>query len=70
MLDAEGQARVLRNVLSECEGRTVIWVTNRLTGGREFDQIIVMKGGKVSEQGSFDNLSEAGGNIATLLDVA
>lgn len=70
VLDADGQARVLRNVLAESEGRTVIWVTNRLAGGREFDQIAVMKGGKVTERGNFDQLSDAGGTLARLLDVA
>jgi ABC-type multidrug transport system fused ATPase/permease subunit len=45
-------------------------VTNRLAGGRAFDRIVVMKGGTVAEQGSFDDLSDAGGNFARLLDVA
>jgi ABC-type multidrug transport system fused ATPase/permease subunit len=56
MLDADSQARVLRNVLAESENRTVVWVTNRLVGGRDFDQIAVMKGGKVTESGSFSRL--------------
>jgi ABC-type dipeptide/oligopeptide/nickel transport system ATPase subunit len=70
MLDADGQKRILGNVLTECDGRTVVWVTNRLAGGRAFDRIVVMKGGTVAEQGSFDDLSDAGGNFARLLDVA
>jgi ABC-type multidrug transport system fused ATPase/permease subunit len=45
-------------------------VTNRLVAGREFDQIAVMKDGRVTERGSFDKLAEAGGNAARLLDVA
>jgi ABC-type multidrug transport system fused ATPase/permease subunit len=56
-------------VLAECRGRTVFWVTNRLAAGRQFDQIIVMKDGKVAEQGSFESL-ESGGNLSRLLDVA
>jgi len=70
VLDAQSQGRVLQNVLKESQDRTVIWVTNRLAAGREFDRIAVMKGGKVTETGSFDSLSEAGGNFARLLDVA
>jgi ABC-type multidrug transport system fused ATPase/permease subunit len=67
--DAQSQRRVLQNVLAECRGRTVVWVTNRLAAGRQFDQIIVMKDGKVAEQGSFETL-ESGGNLSRLLDVA
>ena len=70
VFDAQSQRRVLHNVLAECQGRIVVWVTNRLVAGREFDQIIVMKDGKVAEQGSFETLSEAGGNLSRLLDVA
>jgi ABC-type transport system involved in cytochrome bd biosynthesis fused ATPase/permease subunit len=67
--DAQSQRRVLQSVLAECRGRTVFWVTNRLAAGRQFDQIIVMKDGKVAEQGSFESL-ESGGNLSRLLDVA
>ncbi|MEM9682403.1 MAG: ABC transporter ATP-binding protein, partial [Pseudomonadota bacterium] len=70
VLDAQSQRRVLHNVLEESRGRTVVWVTNRLVAGREFDQIVVMKAGKVTEQGSFEKLCEAGGNLSRLLDVA
>ncbi|MGH6620425.1 MAG: ABC transporter transmembrane domain-containing protein [Alphaproteobacteria bacterium] len=68
--DAQSQRRVLHNVLAESRGRAVIWVTNRLVAGREFDQIVVMKDGKVAEQGSFDKLAGPGGNLSRLLDVA
>ncbi|MGH6620358.1 MAG: hypothetical protein ACREF6_12515, partial [Alphaproteobacteria bacterium] len=68
--DAQSQRRVLHNVLAESRGRAVIWVTNRLVAGREFDQIVVMKDGKVAEQGSFDKLAGSGGNLSRLLDVA
>ena len=70
VLDAQSQRRVLHNVLEESRGRTVVWVTNRLAAGREFDQIVVMKAGKITEQGSFETLCEAGGNLSRLLDVA
>ena len=70
VLDDESQRRVLHNVMAESRGRTVVWVTNRLVAGREFDQIAVMKDGKVAERGSFEKLAEAGGNAARLLDVA
>ncbi len=70
VLDDESQRRVLQNVLEESRGRTVLWVTNRLVAGRAFDQIAVMKDGKVTERGSYEKLAEAGGNAARLLDVA
>jgi ABC-type multidrug transport system fused ATPase/permease subunit len=70
VFDAQSQRRVLHNVLAESRGRSVIWVTNRLVAGREFDQIVVMKDGKVAEQGSFEKLAGSGGNLSRLLDVA
>ena len=70
VLDAQSQARVLHNVLAESDGRTVVWVANRLFAGNEFDQIAVMKGGKVVQQGTFETLTKAGEYVARLLDVA
>jgi ABC-type multidrug transport system fused ATPase/permease subunit len=68
--DAQSQRRVLHNVLAESRGRTVVWVTNRLVAGRAFDQIVVMKNGRVAEQGGFETLAGSGGDLSHLLDVA
>jgi putative ABC transport system ATP-binding protein len=70
VFDAQTQRRVLHNVLTESRGRTVVWVTNRLVAGRAFDQIVVMKDGRVAEQGSFETLAAPGGDLSHLLDVA
>lgn len=68
--DAHGQDRILNAVLAERRGRGLIWVVNRLVGGDRFDQIVVMKDGKVVEQGSYAALAESGKTLDTLLQVA
>ena len=51
-LDSAAQARIMRNILHEFKGRGVIWALHDPDVAKEFDHILVMKGGKVAEQGS------------------
>ncbi|MHA2101090.1 MAG: ABC transporter ATP-binding protein [Candidatus Kariarchaeaceae archaeon] len=50
------------------EGRTSIIIAHRLSTVRNVDRIIVLKDGKIIEQGNHDNLLLAGGHYAELYD--
>jgi ATP-binding cassette subfamily B protein/subfamily B ATP-binding cassette protein MsbA len=59
-LDAETEARIMR-YLRGLKDMTVILVAHRLSTVRSADQIVVLAGGKIAEQGSHDALLEQKG---------
>lgn len=59
-LDDATQKRILKNLLEEFSGRTLIWLVHRASLGEEFEQILVMEGGRVVEQGAFEELDRPG----------
>ncbi|GLY17682.1 multidrug ABC transporter permease [Kineosporia sp. NBRC 101677] len=60
-------ARLLeRSALQALEGRTAVVVAHRLTQAVTADRIVVMEAGRVAEQGSHQELLDAGGIYAQL----
>ena len=59
-LDDATQKRILKNLLEEFRGRTLIWLVHRASLAQEFEKILVMEGGKVVEQGDFEELDRPG----------
>ena len=70
-LDAE-TARTVTDSILNLKGLTRVVVTHRLEPSalRRYDGIIVMKNGRVSEQGSFDGLMEAKNQFYALFVLA
>ncbi len=66
-LDAVSQNKVMENILKAREGQGVIWILNRVADAKYFDNIIVLKSGRVSETGTFEELSNADGDFQALL---
>ncbi len=61
--------RLIANTLEKVgTGRTTIAVTHRLTSIVDFDRIFVVVAGRIVEQGTHDELVQAGGTYAQLWD--
>jgi ABC-type multidrug transport system fused ATPase/permease subunit len=60
-LDVENEHLVLEALDQLSAGRTVLIVTHRMADVEKADRILVMSGGRIVEQGTFDELSAAGG---------
>lgn len=59
-LDAASQSAILRNLVAEFSGRSLIWAVHRASMARAFDRVVVMRSGRVVEQGSFEELDREG----------
>ncbi len=55
-VDARAEREVLKNIRREMAGRTVIFISHRVSTVMECDSIIVLEGGKIVEQGSHREL--------------
>lgn len=66
-VDVHTEGAILRNLDKELAGRTVLWITHRLTSLRGVDRIAVLEGGRIVEEGDFETLVAAGGPFARML---
>jgi ABC-type multidrug transport system fused ATPase/permease subunit len=67
-LDVESEAEVLHALDKLIVGRTVILISHRLSTLGHVDEIVVLKEGRIVEQGSFKELKRRGGVFAELLE--
>ena len=65
-LDYDTEASVCRNLQDQLRGKTVFFITHRLSTVRHADQIVLMHQGKISEKGTHAELMALGGRYATL----
>ncbi|WP_323989518.1 type I secretion system permease/ATPase [Nguyenibacter sp. L1] len=65
-LDYESERIVQHNLRTICKGRTVFIVAHRLSTVRHADRIIVLKDGRLVEQGSHDEFLRHEGHYAAL----
>jgi len=66
-LDVEAEAEVMRALDQLVSGRTVLMISHRLITLGKVDEIIVLKDGRVAEQGTYQDLKRKGGVFAALL---
>lgn len=67
-VDTFSEERVQAAVSTAMAGRTAIVVAHRLSTIQEVDRIVVLKNGRVAEQGSHEQLLAAGGLYRTLYE--
>lgn len=66
-LDVEAEAEVMHALDQLVVGRTVLMISHRLSTLGQVDEIIVLKDGRIAEQGTYKDLRRAGGVFAGLL---
>lgn len=66
-LDAHSEQRVMQALTAAAMRQTTLMVTHQLEELTDWDAIWVMQDGQIVEQGSYRELSNAGGAFATLL---
>ncbi len=69
-LDVEAEAEVMHALDTLVKGRTVLMISHRLSTLGNVDDIIVLKDGRIVEQGTFKELKKKGGVFAGLLERA
>jgi ABC-type multidrug transport system fused ATPase/permease subunit len=67
-LDVEAEAEVMHALDKLVVGRTVLMISHRLSTLGNVDEIIVLKDGRVVEQGAFKDLKRQNGIFAALLE--
>ena len=65
-LDSETEALIMQGLERLTAGRTTFIIAHRLATVRKADVIVVLRDGRVVEQGNFDALMEARGAFASL----
>ena len=65
-LDYDTEATVCQNLQRALTGKTVFFITHRLSTVRKADRIILMHQGKIAEQGTHEELIVKGGRYSTL----
>jgi energy-coupling factor transporter ATP-binding protein EcfA2/sulfur carrier protein ThiS len=67
-LDVESEAEVMHALDQLVVGRTVLMISHRLSTLGNVDEIIVLKDGRIVEQGTYKELKRRGGVFAGLLE--
>jgi ABC-type multidrug transport system fused ATPase/permease subunit len=69
ILDGATQGVVMSKILKEFEGRTVVWILHRADLARQFDQVLVMQGGRIAERGAYSDLDKENSLMRELINV-
>jgi ATP-binding cassette subfamily B protein/subfamily B ATP-binding cassette protein MsbA len=65
-VDAETEALIMEGLRQLTAGRTTFIIAHRLSTVRQADLIVVVRGGRIVEQGTFDGLMRRQGDFAKL----
>ena len=65
-LDGETEALIMQGLERLTAGRTTFIIAHRLSTIRKADLIVVLRDGRIAEQGTFETLMDGGGSFASL----
>lgn len=68
-LDAEAEDKIFKNFESISDGKACIMISHRISSARMSNKIIVLDDGKITEQGTHDELISFGGLYAKLYNL-
>jgi ABC-type multidrug transport system fused ATPase/permease subunit len=68
-LDARAEVEVYRHFRDMSQGRSVLFISHRLGSARLADRILVLEGGRISEEGNHDDLMQYGGRYAQMFSI-
>jgi ABC-type multidrug transport system fused ATPase/permease subunit len=66
-LDSAAQSKILSSLPEEFAGRCLVWSLHRASLAKSFDRVLVMRGGRVVEQGTYADLDREGTYFRELL---
>ena len=66
-LDSASQGKIMTNLRQEFAGRGLVWSLHRADLAQDFDKVLVMRRGKVIEQGTFAELNHDGTHLNEML---
>ena len=66
-LDGAAQAKLVQDLKKEFEGRGLIWVLHRAGLARQFQEVVVMSGGRLVAQGPLGELDKPGTHLTMLM---
>ncbi|MBT3372769.1 MAG: ABC transporter ATP-binding protein [Rhodospirillaceae bacterium] len=66
-LDSAAQAAIMEALLADFEGRCLIWSVQRASMAAGFDEILVMRQGRLMERGTYADLSQSNDYVKELL---
>ena len=68
-LDARSELTVFRRFAELTEGKTALLISHRFSTVRMADRIVVLHGGRITEEGSHDELANLGGRYAEMFEM-
>ena len=66
-LDGAAQTKIMDALLDEFDGRGLIWALHRASFADRFDRVLVMRAGRVVEEGGFDELQSRSATLKELI---
>jgi ATP-binding cassette subfamily B protein len=68
-LDARSESEVFRRFAELTCGKTALFISHRFSTVRMADRVVVLQDGKISEDGSHNELASLGGRYAEMLEM-